>query len=271
MEMFFLYNLQRGCFDKDKLCMADCDTTFKQVCHCPNIERISEQDAIGVINYGGVILPADELTRQRLGVGLDNPLSAVLPVYYDKRRMNELLQNMPKTTRIRIPKTFSCEKAFIRPNKESAGCKGVMPLKGFCVTEEIEIQNEYVVDVINNKGFDIYAREVKLKNGYDKYVRILPENDRLLEEVEKMCVDLNVAMPDYVNGIFHLQLCKDAKDEYYYIESSKRISGSAIVNLYFGYNPLVLYGECEVEQTALFERDKWYRYDDFVFNLSKVI
>lgn len=279
MEIFFLYNRRKGCFQNDTLYMVDDDSSFHSIESEDRIKRIGRKDALELLKGRAIILPCDELYRQSVeeiqACAANDKYASVQPQYYDKAFMNDFLSDLLNAsgieTSIRIPLTFETETAFIRPNKKSAGSKGVMSLEGYCVTEKIDIKSEYVVDVINNHGFHLYGREVKLKNGYDKYIRILPKEDILIREVAKFVELLNNFEPLLVNGIYHLQLCEDTKGRYYYIESSKRISGTSIVNLFFGYNPLVLYGGVEAKEIAIFDRDKWYRYEDFILGLPKLM
>lgn len=281
MEMFFRYNRSRGCFLNDTLYMVDDDSSFHNIESVNGVKRIDRKEALLMLKGGTTILPCDELSRQSIeevqSFANNDKYARIRQDYYDKSYMNDMLKTyiiIPNEDKcaIKIPNTFWCEtNVFIRPNKQSAGSKGVMSLSDYCVTEKLDVKKEYVVDVLNHNGFHLFAREVKLKNGYDKYIRILPNDETIVKETAKFVDLINGIEPLFVNGICHIQMCEDARGYLFYIESSKRISGTSIVNLFFGYNPLVLYGGVEAQETAMYERDKWYRYEDFVLGLSKIM
>ena len=75
-----------------------------------------------------------------------------------------------------------------------------------------------------------------------------------------------------VTGIFHIQLIEDPAGQIFFVEYSKRISGTSIVNLFRGYNPFdALTGvQTPVCKGDFAKEDVWYRYEDFMMNLYKL-
>lgn len=222
------------------------------------------------------VFPCDELTRQTNQVyrkiAERNWYSKVARAYYDKMFINRLLSD--KDLPIRIPKTFTSDNVCIRPNTQSAGSKGVMFLPNYCVTELIDIEEEYVVDCFK-KGNELYVypRAVTLKNGYDRFIKFIGEDSPLTRKVAEFIEKVSFQFPsfDLFDGIFHLQLAKDKSGEYWYIESSKRISGTSIVNLPRGYNPFMLINGHEFKPKCMFECDKWYRFEDILYEIHRYV
>ena len=155
----------------------------------------------------------------------------------------------------------------------SAGSHGVGRLENTCITRRVEIAHEYVVDV-NWTAEEpvIYAREVKIKNGYDKYLKFLGSGSKVARAVDEFVRAIRAKAPLMVTGIFHIQLIEDPAGQIFFVEYSKRISGTSIVNLFRGYNPFdALTGVQTPVFTGDFAKvDVWYRYEDFMMNLYKL-
>ena len=277
-ELFFVNRLRRD--DGNSLVLADLDATYRR-CPCPaGVSRVGEEEALALIGGNAsdcAVFPADELARQSKpavsALAARDPFVAVEPWFYNKRRMNERLALVTDGCRIRIPDTFSLEDVFMRPNTMSAGCRGVGALENICITQRVEIAHEYVIDV--NWTADepvIYAREVRIKNGYDKYLQFLGKQSRIALAVDEFVHAVRRSVPKLVTGIFHIQLIENPDGEIFFVEYSKRISGTAIVNLFRGYNPFdALAGsETPVYKGDCAKENVWYRYEDFIMNLSKI-
>jgi hypothetical protein len=277
-ELFFVNRVSQN--DGNSLVLADMDTTYFK-CPCPaGVSRAAESDALAMIDddaAGCTVFPADELARQSKPAVFDlaarNPLVAVEPWFFSKRCMNEKLTAATDGCAIHIPETFSLDDVFMRPNTMSAGSHGVGRLENTCITRRIEIAHEYVVDV-NWVGAEpsIYAREVRIKNGYDKYLQFLGTQSKVARAVDEFVRAIRTSIPKLVTGIFHIQLIENPAGEIYFVEYSKRISGTSIVNLFRGYNPFDAFAGVE---TPVFKGDfakenVWYRYEDFIMNLHRV-
>ena len=277
-ELFFVNRVRKD--DDDSLVLADMDATYIQ-CPCPaGVSRVTEAEALAMISSEAsccTVFPADELARQGkpavFSLAERNPLVAVEPWFFSKRAMNEKLTEVTDGCTIKIPETFGLDDVFMRPNTMSAGSHGVGRLENTCITRRVEIAHEYVVDV-NWVGVEpfIYAREVRIKNGYDKYLKFLGAQNKVTRAVDEFIRAIRVAVPKMVTGIFHIQLIENPAGEIYFVEYSKRISGTSAVNLFRGYNPFDAFAGV---QTPVFKgdfakEDVWYRYEDFILNLNKV-
>ena len=277
-ELFFANRVRKD--DGNSLVMADMDTTYIQ-CPCPaGVSRVLETEALAMIAgdaSGCTVFPADELARQGKPSVFDlaarNPMVAVEKWFFSKRSMNEKLTEVTDGCAIRIPETFSLDDVFMRPNTMSAGSHGVGRLENTCITRRVEIAHEYVVD-INWTGAEpvIYAREVRIKNGYDKYLKFLGSQSKVARAVDEFVHAIRASVPLLVTGIFHIQLIENPEGQIFFVEYSKRISGTSIVNLFRGYNPYdALTGvETPVWKGDFAKEDVWYRYEDFMMNLYKV-
>lgn len=263
-ELFFKeYIKQSKC--SDEIVMVDCDPIFSEMRGSNKIIRVDETKAIQMLSRHDIIFPADELTRQCneliMSFSSNNPFSAIKPWYYDKKYVNEVLSH--SKSNIRIPNTFSPTAVIIKPNTKSAGSKGVYRVNAVCVEEAIDIEKEYVVDCFEKNGnIQVFPREIKLKNGYDKYIKLLPTNGGLVEKIKDFVTSANVG--SLFKSIFHLQLAENAKGELFYIESSKRISGSSIVNIERGFNPFCFMNGVNAPYSPKHELNKWYRFEDFL-------
>lgn len=266
----------------DVLYLADSDPTYCSVpSQSENIIRISEQEAVNLIQSGEdvVVFPGDELTRQLNPVVRnavqDDDYARVSPLWYDKAHVNNVLAELVSIDqcKIRIPLTFGLTDAFIKPNKASAGSKG-LELKGdVCVSQIIDIRREFVADVLYDGNYvNVFPREVKLRSGYDKMIRLLPSLSRISREVRKFveCVSSQVEL--FAPGIFHIQLAEDTNGDLFYIEASRRISGTSLVNLANGFNPFCFMNRVKTDVIVTrFEDCKWFRYEDFVLDIENEI
>lgn len=283
-EMFFRAWLQNNSNDNVSLVLADSDPTFTAVpSDYPILRKYATQAEAMVGKRDVRVFPGDELTRQRNGVvraaSSTDLCSKVHEWYYDKSSVNCFLQEqIGDDIFIKIPKTFHINDVCIKPNSLSAGSKEIMFVNNACVSERIKIAKEYVVDVLEpkHKEYRLFAREVKLRNGYDKYVRLLPDTHKLVAAVRQfielinektMCTDFHL-----FHDIFHLQIAEDVDGQFYFIEASKRISGSSIVNLFKGFNPFdVLEGTEPAHYDVGYPDDVWFRFEDIISHLSTVI
>lgn len=259
----FFKAYKKDCPNDDVLVMVDSDPHFTQLLSENYISRVSEETVFNVITKDDIVFPCDELTRQRNTI-LRNickgTISEVEDYFFDKRKVNMLLSENAKE--IKIPKTFQQEDLFIKPNTASAGSKSCYEASNLCVSERINITHEYVVDCLEKDGeYNIFPREVVLRNGYDKYVKLLPIESEFVEKI--ICFLQSVECPIF-KSVFHLQLVENKKGEIYYIESSKRISGSSIVNIHRGFNPFCFINGIDAKKENLNLVGTWYRYDDLL-------
>lgn len=284
-ELFFrAWRKQNGWEDGDGdvLYLADSDPVFRSVpTSCSNIKRITEQEAYRLIQYGEdvVVFPADELTRQCnyavMNKASEDKYAAVSELWYDKAHMNNVLAELVDTDKcaIRIPLTFGLTHAFIKPNRASAGSRGIELKENVCVSQPIDIKHEYVVDVLYSENrFEAYPREVLLRAGYDKYVRLLSPSSEISVEVEKFVRGVSSQVGLFAPGIFHIQLAEDVNGDLYYIEASRRISGTSIVNLANGFNPFCFMNDVEADTLVRSHKyGEWFRYEDYVLDVENVI
>lgn len=231
------------------------------------IVRVGQDEAEKMIadDESIIIFPADELTRQSNSLvrqrAYNEEFSYINSWMYDKRKMNKFIG---ENDDLSAPKTFENVDVFVRPNTMSAGSKNVGRHE-YCVTEYIDIEMEYVVDVDNCNGYTvIYPREVSLQHGYDKYIRFVDPMSREFEQLDRAVKCFLKKFGKYGYKIFHLQLARDRRGKIYYIESSKRLSGTSIVHSLFGYNPFASLNNKKHDFYKTAEFDKWYRYEDLI-------
>ncbi len=284
-ELFFrAWRKQNGWKDGegDVLFLADSDPLYCSVpSKCKNIIRISESKALSLLHEEDdiVIFPADELTRQlNIGVQLavqDDEYAKVCQIWYDKAHMNNVLSEIVSLEKcaIRIPLTFGLTDICVKPNEASAGSKGLEFKNGVCVSQKIDIKREYVVDVLCTEfGIEAYPREVMLRSGYDKMIRLHNPHSQIAQEVWKFieCVSEKVGL--FAPGIFHIQLAEDTNGDLFYIEASRRISGTSIVNLANGFNPFCFMNRVKADRLVhCQEYGKWFRYEDFILEVEEII
>ncbi len=281
-EMFFRIwkNHHKG--NDVKLILSDIDTLFGELptTH-PDVERKNDWQTIARLSLKNCrVFPGDEMTRQDYQVVRDfvkgDYYASVEQWFYDKSKVNTLLASVVGAScPIKIPKTFDLNKVCVKPNTMSAGSRNVEFNDNVCVSEKIDIQHEYVVDVLEWNGeFNIFAREVILRQGYDKFIKLLDEKHKLTSAVKRFLRLVNQKIKaSLFKGIFHIQIAEDVNGVLYFIEASKRISGSSIVNVYNGFNPFDV-----LENTTPFicadnpfSYNKWYRFEEMVSRLPLVL
>jgi len=265
-ELFFA-DYKKHVSSDDSLKLSDKDFFYSKVKSPYSfVERCTDKQAMREITANDCIFPCDELTRQsnrQIGeIASGKMYSNIDRMFYDKRKVNSLLSSIAKG--LLIPKTFQVEEVFVKPNSMSAGSKGCKRKCGLCVSEYIHIKKEYVVDCLKwNSVISIFPRQVILKNGYDKYIKLIPAasnvGDKTIEFIE------SVDGYGLFDGIFHIQVAEDYQGRLFYIEASKRISGSSIVNLERGYNPFFSINRKKREAEQKFEELQWYRFEDFIY------
>lgn len=268
-EMFFLDYVKKTGSD-DILYMVDDSLQVNEVESSNNVKRINFFDFLGLDKKDMVVFPADELSRQseRVVYDLAKPhgFSNVDYIYYFKESMNQNLHMLTYGCKIKVPKTFDETNICVRPNTMSAGSKGIQLLNNVSITERINIVEEYVVDVVrSDNDMKLYPRAVVLKNGYDRLIKPLSEDSEIGEAAREFILAASPTNKGLFSDVFHLQLAQDLTGDLYYIESSKRISGTSIINIFRGMNPFCFINGVETEErNNPFQYDKWYRYEDFI-------
>ena len=268
--LIFFLDFKKSHNGEDNLILVDSDKVFIETIR-GKFENVyayteTEYDNGSVVFSDLIVFPADELKRQKREV--DSGIrwyNEVEEKFYNKKYINQLLCKCG----INVPKTFECHNVFIRPNTYSAGSKGVYGIENVSVTEKIDIENEYVVDAFCHRKevqiiLSVYPREVVLRNGYDKYIKFLPSDSDVVEFVKELVQKCDIGL---FNGVFNVQIVRSRKDhKLYYIESSKRISGTSCVNLLLGYNPFCKINELELEEIKhnMIEINKWYSYEQLL-------
>lgn len=281
-EMFFRIWKRHHKNNDAKLILTDIDTLFSELptTH-PDIERQKDWQAIARLSLKNYrVFPDDEMTRQDYQVVRDfvknDYYASVEQWFYDKSRINALLASVVGAScPIKTPKTFDLNSVCVKPNTMSAGSRNIEFYDNVCVSEKIDIQHEYVVDVLEKNGeFNIFAREVVLRQGYDKFIKLLDETHKLTSAIRRFLKLVSSKIKAALfKGIFHIQVAEDTNGNFYFIEASKRISGSSIVNVYNGFNPFDA-----LENTTPFicadnpfSYNKWYRFEEMVSRLSLVL
>lgn len=273
-ELFFeqYVNVTRA---HHQLFLSDLDKDFQHiVARHPQVHLIHDSQAFKMLEAGEtVIFPADELTRQSnpvaTRVASKHTFSHILPFYYNKKQMNEYLAPLTANCAIRIPETFSLSNVCVKPNSMSAGSRNIQFLDNSCVMQKIDIDHEYVVDVLryDDEKMYIFPREVTLKNGYDRFIKLLPLDGELASMVVEFVKAVCPKNEGMFSDIFHLQLCQDKMGHFYYIEFSKRISGSSCVNLVSGMSPFALIDGIDQNLNSLMIDGSWRRFDDFLLKM----
>ena len=269
-EMFFLDYINQTGNRNDVLYMVDDSKEVNKVSSKYRVKRISYDEFLNLDKSDLVIFPGDELSRQSkeyvAELAKEKSYSFVEECYYNKKDINEWLESVTGGCKIKVPKTFSFGDVCIRPNTMSAGTKGVQFLKNVSVTELIDIEEEYVVDVLRNKNsIKLYPRAVVLKNGYDRMIKPLAEDSEISKAVIEFVIKACPINEGLFSDVFHLQLAKDKNGVLYYIESSKRISGTSIINIFRGMNPFCfINGVQSKDRFNPFINGMWYRYEDFI-------
>lgn len=279
-EMFFRAWKKQHPERNVKMVLCDTDPDYATLPCAEGFVRKIDKGVYSFLEHKNTrVFPADELTRQknafvRKATALD-PLSSVDSWFYEKSTVNGLLEGLTESKCfIKVPNTFLLNRVCIKPNTLSAGSRNISFSENVCVSELVDITNEYVVDVLEkDNNFSIFAREVKLRSGYDKMVKFLPDTHKLVAAIRQFIETVNLEVDcTLFRGIFHLQIAEDCNGQYFFIEASKRISGSSIVNIFRGFNPFDILGDtAPVIYDAPFVCDKWYRYEDLVSVLAKIV
>lgn len=259
----------------DCLILIDDDVTAVQALNATMSKRVSAVtgDNIGTATSEMVVFPADELTRQQSADIKRYKITRrwfndVEPIYYNKRFVNGLMEQVG----ISIPKTFDIENVLVKPNTMSAGSRGITALDNVCVQQRLQIAHEYVVDAtVDNDGtiLGLVARETQLRAGYDKLVRFCEKGHPVIEFAERIIQSCRIKM---FRGVCHLQICStdDDNTHLYYIEGSKRISGTSLVNLLVGYNPYVLL-HTRQQVNCIPVDTQWRTYEDMFVQVNKLV
>lgn len=215
------------------------------------------------------VFPADELTRQKYhseleSNGLLDDYSKVTEAMFDKAHVNQVLSNNKGP--IKVPKTIRGP-LIVKPNTMSAGCKGIQTFDdNFLVSERIDIKREFVIDCVATPDeLYICPREVTLRSGYDKLIKFLPQYSNTYRTLYTGITELIIESKDsdielLFDGIFMVQAVEDQEGNYWFIEASKRISGSSMVNLLIGWNPLEFHKSDEDRDWEI-EYDTYYDFD----------
>ena len=277
-ELFFLYRSTPG--DGNRLILADMDPSYRLCPGARDIVRTGEDEALSLIAEHPDdcrVFPADELARQGKRAVFDlaarDPMVAVEQWFFSKRRMNEVLAAITAGCTVRIPETFALDDVFMRPNTMSAGSHGVGRLVNTCITRYVPIAREFVVDV-DYTGAEprVFARQVRIKNGYDKYLKFLAADNRVSLAAEEFVRAIRRSEPMLATGIFHIQLIEDPAGDIYFVEYSKRISGTSLADLYRGFNPFDAFAgaETKVALGKTIREETWYRYEDLLLHLNEI-
>lgn len=252
---------------EDTLCLIDDDETFML---CTDIEKdgvkIIHKSAVDVLLDSSVIFPADELTRQSgMPENSRKWFNSVYSEFYDKRYVSFRLEN----NGVRVPRTLFAEDVIVKPNSMSAGSKGIYTFDNCCVQQRIDVKHEYVVDMFVDEYKNVvqlFPREVKLRAGYDKYIRFLWLDHKVAEFAKEIVAADSIGI---FRGPCHVQIIEDASGMLYYVEGSKRISGSSLVNILRGYNPFALLNGIVPEYKCFDE--KWHLFDELLVKVEEVL
>ena len=228
--------------------------------------RITHNGVVEYLYDDSVIFPADELTRQRgVSESICNWFNKVHKEFYDKRFVSMMLESKG----VSVPKTFGAENVILKPNSMSAGSKGVFNLDDFCVQQRINIAHEYVVDMfVDQDGHvvQLFPREVKLRAGYDKYIRFLNDEHKVAQFAKDVVAADSLGI---FRGPCHIQVIEDECGILYFIEGSKRISGSSLVNILRGYDPFALLNGIKTEVCQYDE--EWHLFDELLIKVEEVL
>ena len=119
---------------------------------------------------------------------------------------------------------------------------------------------------------ELFPREVRLRAGYDKLIKLIDPHGSFADGVRKFIELVTPKFPLFAPGIFHIQLAEDAAGSLFYIESSRRISGTSLVNLPNGFNPFCFMNGMKGKTVShRFKFGSWFRYEDFVLEVESLI
>lgn len=212
------------------------------------------------------VFPADELTRQSgHNRGSEEWFNCVGQEMYDKRFITAMLESRG----VSVPKTLMASEVIVKPNSMSAGSRGILTFDDCCIQQRIDIAYEYVVDMFVDPDGEIvqlFPREVKLRAGYDKYIRFLCDAHRVADFARRVVKSDALGM---FRGPCHIQVVEDHSGKMYYIEGSKRISGTSLVNILRGYNPFMLLKgeECPVKAFD----EGWHTYEELLIKVEEML
>lgn len=274
-ELFFEHYVN-ATGSQHQLFLSDLDVDFQNIeTRHPQVKHVHDSAVTKMLVDGNaVIFPADELTRQcnlsMTEVAARHRFSRIASWYYHKNQVNEYLFPLTKGCKVQVPATFNTTDVCIRPNSRSAGSRNVQLLDNACVTQKIDIAHEFVADVLryDDDKMYIFPREVTLKNGYDRFIKLLPIDGELASALKEFILTSCPKNDGMFSDIFQLQLCQDASGQYYYIEFSKRISGTACVNLVSGMNPFALLDDVDLDINTNMIDGKWRRFEDMLLMLK---
>lgn len=139
--------------------------------------------------------------------------------------------------------------------------------------KKINIVKEYVIDAaIVNNLLSCRSREVKLNQGYDKFIKFTPLHEEKFMNLlcELSLKTLGTPLNGLFDGIFHVQIAEDSHGDLWFIEASKRLSGTSLVNLAVGFNPVLNIMGIYDDQKAfsnIADTGVWFSYD---YLLSKI-
>ena len=272
LTFFRQYRKEYG--SNDSLCLIDDDETFRELYTDLYREGVSvlsksELDKMWHLEgalYDNVVFPADELTRQSGCPQCPSYwFNMVFKCYYDKRFVTKMLERAG----VSVPATLEAENVIVKPNSMSAGSKGIHTFDDYCVQQRINVKHEYVVDMFVDEKKNIvqlFPREVKLRAGYDKYIRFLCLDHKVAKFAKSIVAADSIGI---FRGPCHVQIIEDAYGRLYFVEGSKRISGSSIVNILRGYNPFALLNNIVPEYKEVDE--EWHLFDDLLVKVMEVL
>lgn len=252
----------------DELCLVDEDKVFLST----NSDKYDSvkmlcSRALCIEHLGDyIVFPADELTRQRgHKSGSEEWFNRVGQEMYDKRFITAMLESRG----VPVPKTLMAGEVIVKPNSMSAGSKGILTFDDCCVQQRIDIAHEYVVDMFVDPDGEIvqlFPREVKLRAGYDRYIRFLYDDHRVADFARRVVASDALGM---FRGPCHIQVVEDQSGKMYYIEGSKRISGTSLVNILKGYNPFLLLND---KVDAIKDHDEdWHTYEELLIKVEEML
>lgn len=266
--LMFFRHYKKISDNDDVLALVDDDPFFRSTqpeLSCNSVEVLSPK-VLRNDNDDYCVFPADELTRQRgHKSGAGEWFNCVGGEMYDKRFITAMLESRG----VSVPKTLMADAVIVKPNSMSAGCKGIVNYDCCCVQQRIDIAYEYVVDMFVDQDGEIvqlFPREVKLRAGYDKYIRFLSDAHRVADFARRVVKSDALGM---FRGPCHIQVVEDHSGKLYYIEGSKRISGTSMVNLLKGYNPFMLLNG-EVGAINSFD-EGWHTYEELLVKVEEML
>lgn len=252
----------------DELCLVDDDTVFLSTDSekYDSVKMLCSRELCIELLGDYTVFPADELARQRgLAIGADEWFNKVGREMYDKRFITAMLESKG----VSVPKTLMTDHVIVKPNEFSAGSKGIVNFDKCCVQQRIDIAHEYVVDMFvdqDGQVLQIFPREVKLRAGYDKYIRLLSHEHK----VASFAMDVvNADCLGMFAGPCHIQVVEDQSGKLYYIEGSKRISGTSLVNILRGYNPFMCLRGCSLAEKNFDEA--WHSFEELLIKAEEEV